>query len=492
MRMIKGLFRRTPTRPPEGEIAGSSVGRLIQPYIGELPINPQHPARDVYYQSDEREALQIYRQTLRDERCAAALDQRLNAAISTPWEVEPGGTMARDRRAAEAIGEQLRSLEFQRICRQLLHGVWYGWAVGEAIWKPGRTRVELEDLIVRSPDRFWWSPEGELLLRTWTRPLGEPVPAGKFVVLARPSEHGDLPYAPGLARWCFWPVWLKRHGLKFWSVALERFGAPTVRGKYPRNASETEKRALLDMVISLATGGGIIVPDDQDIEALASAQQTRGPGAIRMELPGGRDWRTRVIYETNLRSSYAAGRYRQMKDVAERRPYWRYRHSDVSENPREEHLGWDGLVLRHDDPWWDTHYPANGWGCKCFVETLADRDLRRLGKSGPDSGALRRPARGSRRCSPSECSARKSYLPCANGDTPWTRRRSPSPGGGSRTRSATSRRRGGRRSESLTSSGCRKSSRTRRRYYTTGSSRIPCCWSLTPSTRPRPVGMGRW
>ncbi len=99
---------------------------------------------------------------------------------------------------------------------------------------------------------------------------------------------------------------------------------------------------------------------------------------------GGRDWRTRVIYATNLRTSYAAGRYRQMKDIAERRPWWRYRHSDASEEPRHAHLAWDGLVLRHDDPWWATHYPPNGWGCKCFVETLDDASLERLGKSGPD------------------------------------------------------------------------------------------------------------
>ena len=99
---------------------------------------------------------------------------------------------------------------------------------------------------------------------------------------------------------------------------------------------------------------------------------------------GGRDWRTRVIYGTNLRTSYAAGRYQQMKDVAEHRPFWRYRHSDASEEPRHVHLSWDGLILRHDDPWWDTHYPPNGWGCKCYIETLAPRDLKRLGKDGPD------------------------------------------------------------------------------------------------------------
>jgi len=99
---------------------------------------------------------------------------------------------------------------------------------------------------------------------------------------------------------------------------------------------------------------------------------------------GGRNWRTRVIYDTNLRTSYQAGRYRQMKQIASRRPYWRYRHNDNARHPRLQHKSWDGLILRHDDPWWRTHFPPNGWGCRCYVESLAERDLERLGKSGPD------------------------------------------------------------------------------------------------------------
>lgn len=78
---------------------------------------------------------------------------------------------------------------------------------------------------------------------------------------------------------------------------------------------------------------------------------------------GGRNWRTRVIFETNLRTSYAAGRYAQLQELKQVRPYWRYRHSDAVMHPRPQHLAWDGLVLHADDPWWNTHFPPNGWGC---------------------------------------------------------------------------------------------------------------------------------
>lgn len=67
------------------------------------------------------------------------------------------------------------------------------------------------------------------------------------------------------------------------------------------------------------------------------------------------------------------------------RPWWRYRHSEAVTEPREAHLAWDGLVLHADDSWWTTHYPPNGWGCQCYVETLSDEDLARLGKAGPDT-----------------------------------------------------------------------------------------------------------
>jgi len=103
------------------------------------------------------------------------------------------------------------------------------------------------------------------------------------------------------------------------------------------------------------------------------------------ETKAGRAWRARVIYETNLQTSYQAGRFQQMKEVANRRPYWRYRHNDAVTTPRPEHLAWDGKVLRHDDPWWGPHYPPNGWGCRCFVETLSERDLKRLGIE-PETG----------------------------------------------------------------------------------------------------------
>lgn len=85
----------------------------------------------------------------------------------------------------------------------------------------------------------------------------------------------------------------------------------------------------------------------------------------------GRTWRTRVIYQTNMATSYAAGRWAQLNDpeLLQARPYWRYVHADGVASPRPQHLAWgqQRLTLPHDHPWWQTHYPPNGFGCHCYV-----------------------------------------------------------------------------------------------------------------------------
>ncbi|MBF0415802.1 MAG: hypothetical protein HQL79_08555 [Magnetococcales bacterium] len=100
---------------------------------------------------------------------------------------------------------------------------------------------------------------------------------------------------------------------------------------------------------------------------------------------GDRNWRTRIIFETNVRTAYAAGRYQQMThpDVVARRPYWEYRHGN-SMTPRPLHLSWHGTTLPHDDQWWQTHFAPNGYNCKCRIVTRSASDLKRMNKSDPD------------------------------------------------------------------------------------------------------------
>lgn len=107
------------------------------------------------------------------------------------------------------------------------------------------------------------------------------------------------------------------------------------------------------------------------------------------EFRGDRAWRARVIFETNLRTAYMAGRLKQMShpDVVRMRPFWEYRHGETRtpRHPRPHHQAWHGLKLRWDDPWWKKHFPPNGFFCSCGVRSLSRRDLARMGRDGPDT-----------------------------------------------------------------------------------------------------------
>lgn len=100
----------------------------------------------------------------------------------------------------------------------------------------------------------------------------------------------------------------------------------------------------------------------------------------------GEAWRTKVIFETNIRTSYAAGRWRQLTDPATLKamPYWRYVHNDSVLHPRPMHLAWNGLVLHHTDEFWQTHFAPNGWGCKCRI--VAVRGPKEGDKTEPPPG----------------------------------------------------------------------------------------------------------
>ena len=104
---------------------------------------------------------------------------------------------------------------------------------------------------------------------------------------------------------------------------------------------------------------------------------------------GSRNWRSRLIYETNVRQAYNAGREAQMSDPAFQKqfPYAEYRHSGA-ENFRPQHKAWDRLLLLANDPWWHVHSPSNGYGCKCKKFPRSRRWARKNGITEPNAAPV--------------------------------------------------------------------------------------------------------
>lgn len=98
---------------------------------------------------------------------------------------------------------------------------------------------------------------------------------------------------------------------------------------------------------------------------------------------GSRNWRSEVIYSTNVRQAYNAGRWVQLTDPEQLQvlPYLTYKHGD-SRVPRLHHLAWNGITLPANDPWWNDHFPQNGWGCKCRVYGSTPKEYEAARQAG--------------------------------------------------------------------------------------------------------------
>lgn len=98
--------------------------------------------------------------------------------------------------------------------------------------------------------------------------------------------------------------------------------------------------------------------------------------------------RLRTIYRANLRAARAAGVWQRAQRTKKTLPYFLYELGPSKEH-RDQHRAWAGTLLPVDDPWWNDHFPPNGWGCKCRVRQVSRREAERRG--GPTSRPARTP-----------------------------------------------------------------------------------------------------
>jgi SPP1 gp7 family putative phage head morphogenesis protein len=94
----------------------------------------------------------------------------------------------------------------------------------------------------------------------------------------------------------------------------------------------------------------------------------------------GSPWRLATIFRSNIQSAYSVGHWQQIAANAKHAPWLLYDAIDDART-RPEHAALDGLVVRADSPFWKTHFPPNGYNCRCSVIQLTSKQLAALGKT---------------------------------------------------------------------------------------------------------------
>lgn len=255
------------------EIASAGAGEDFGGFVGEI-AHPEDPTLKSIGGN-----LKAYDTVKLDDQVISTFQQRRRAVTSRDWGVEPGGDRPIDQEAADFLKSQLHGVKWDAKTDKMLWGVFYGYAVAELIYARDGNRIVLNDIKVRDRKRFRFGKDGALRLVSRTRPEGVVMPERKFWIFSAGADHDDDLYGRGLASWLWWPVFFKRNGMRFWAMALERFGQPTTVGKYPAGATEEDKKKLLAAVMAAAADKGLIIPEPMALEFLEATRRSGGDHA---------------------------------------------------------------------------------------------------------------------------------------------------------------------------------------------------------------------
>ncbi len=97
---------------------------------------------------------------------------------------------------------------------------------------------------------------------------------------------------------------------------------------------------------------------------------------------------SRMVFRTNLNAAVTAGRFRQLRDPDVKEVIPALRFDAVGDaDTRANHGAADGVILRVDNPAWQSIAPPLGYSCRCQVSLVSVAQLKRMRRLGP-SGAV--------------------------------------------------------------------------------------------------------
>lgn len=133
-------------------------------------------------------------------------------------------------------------------------------------------------------------------------------------------------------------------------------------------------RDLLAAVLKAIEEGTTLESFREDYERIVAAAGWSHGGQ-----PG---WHSQLVFRLHTMQAYSAGRWEQSERIAELNPqtqyFWRYV-TIGDHRVRPQHREWHGIILAREHSFWSTHFPPNGFNCRCHAQLVTERDMRRRG-----------------------------------------------------------------------------------------------------------------
>ena len=98
---------------------------------------------------------------------------------------------------------------------------------------------------------------------------------------------------------------------------------------------------------------------------------------------GDPQWHSQLIFRLDTGNAFAAGRWEQAQRLEAARPGTIYGRLITAGDSRvrHTHAEMQGIIRPLGDAYWSTHWPPNGFNCRCHVQIVTTRDMKRYGWS---------------------------------------------------------------------------------------------------------------
>lgn len=218
--------------------------------------------------TNSTDAMRTFNDMLSDARIGSLVENRQDKILR----LDMGQVDGNDERINEACRSAITYNKIQKLGLQLLNALPYGFSISEVIWKREAGLLVPADFIPipRSLIRFSKFETGDRympILITNNEPLNMPY---KFIIHRNDRGTGSVE-GLSILRQVYWPWQFKKLGFKFWTMAAERIGVPTILALFETKTDvESKKRAndLVDILHQIRSGASLALGNVKEVKYL--------------------------------------------------------------------------------------------------------------------------------------------------------------------------------------------------------------------------------
>ena len=269
-----------------------AIKKLLKPEMGEI----SHSGTDIWgigdlpvYNPDdlvEKKGLEIYRKMQRrDGQVKAVFMLKKHARLSTPWSIRPED---------EDDQEAAKQAEFIKHCFSDMKGninntllkIWNamrdGFSVAEINYKVLPTgefkgMIGIDNIKVRKAVNYMFKCDehGNIEEKGLIESGNTPLPINKFILFAyNPNDDdADSLYGESDFRAAYRYYFSNDIVQRFWNIFLEKFGQPTVIGRYEPGTPKIKQDEYLNILKNIQTDTAIVMPKGLEADLMEAVRR---------------------------------------------------------------------------------------------------------------------------------------------------------------------------------------------------------------------------